>query len=455
MILFRDVRLLRFDPPAASEPVDVLCGDDGRIAALGPRLADGPAAGVPEGGSGGFLSPALVQAHAHLYSLPVRAARVRFAAARDFPQLLEKVWWRLDKALDLPCVRAAAACGAAEAALRGVACLVDHHSSPACAEGSLGALSEGLAQVGLRGVLCYETSDRDGPHAARAGLQENERWAREAAAAGAAGGAALRAAMVGAHAPFTLGDETLERLGDLCGRLGLPLHVHAAEDPYDGADGRRRYGLEPLDRLDRAGCLGEDALVAHGLYLSPEDLELLRERRGWIVHAPRSNMGNGVGYARHLERMEGFLLGTDGHGADMLEEARFARFRNLEEASRRGGTALEAAEFARALGRNIRFASRRLAALRADGASPGVALGALAPGAPADLVHWDYAPPTPLDSDNLAEHLLSGLSSRDVRSVLVAGRFVVRDRRPEFDLERIAAKGREEAERLWRRMEER
>ena len=452
MILFRGVRLLGFDPPSVSEETDLHTGDDGRIAAIGAGLSGSPAAaGARLGGSGGFLSPGLVVGHAHLYSTLSRGMRVAIAPSVDFAQMLERLWWRLDRALDEGSVRASGLAGAAEAARCGVTTIIDHHASPAFIDGSLQVLGDAVAEVGLRSILCYETTDRNGESGAAAGMRENERYAADCGG-NIAGGLPTRGSMIGAHAPFTLEDATLEALGDLVRRSGVPFHVHVAEDRYDASESRARRGMDPVVRLDRFGCLVRNSIIAHGLWLGTDELDLLAERGARLAHNARSNMNNGVGYARLLPRAANFLLGTDGLGADMLEELRFAYFKHRDD-----GGSLSPEAYMRALGRNGRFAADVLSGATA-GAGTGTAAEpvpyGLAVGAPADLVHWDYESPTPVGADNLAGHLVFGISTRDVRSTVVAGRFIVENRIPTFDSAAIAAKANEEAVRLWKRMEE-
>jgi cytosine/adenosine deaminase-related metal-dependent hydrolase len=150
-------------------------------------------------------------------------------------------------------------------------------------------------------------------------------------------------------------------------------------------------------------------------------------------------MNNAVGYNQLLPRYENAVLGTDGTSLDMLEEFRFALFRHREAGGR-----WKAEDFLRCLDRGNRIMERYL----------GLALGRIVAGARADLVLWDYDPPTPLVGGNIAGHIAFGLSSRSVRSVMVEGRFVIEDRVPAFDADAIALKARGQAERLWRRMDE-
>lgn len=241
------------------------------------------------------ITPGLVCGHHHLYSALARGMPAPPAIPSDFAQILEQVWWRLDTALDLDMLRASARLGALEALLAGTTGVVDHHESPNAIEGSLDVIAESCAEVGVRVVCAYGVTDRHGPDEARRGLAENERFLR-------AGGRGL----VGIHAAFTCTDDTLAAAAALAADLGVGVHVHVAEGLPDVDAGAR---LEPLAT--------DDWLLAHCVHLD-------RPLPGTIAHNPRSNMNNGVGYARPARRPNRVVLGTDGIGADMLEELRLA-----------------------------------------------------------------------------------------------------------------------------------
>jgi cytosine/adenosine deaminase-related metal-dependent hydrolase len=213
----------------------------------------------------------------------------------NFGQILEQIWWRLDTALDLDMLRASARLGAVEALLAGTTGIVDHHESPGAIEGSLDVIADACAEVGVRVLCAYGVTDRHGADGARRGLAENERFLR-------AGGRGL----VGVHAAFTCGDDTLAAAAGLARDLGVGVHIHVAEGPEDRAAG---------DRL--ATLATEDWLLVHCVVLD-------QPLPGTIAHNPRSNMNNGVGYARPAIRPNPIVLGTDGIGADMLEEFRLA-----------------------------------------------------------------------------------------------------------------------------------
>jgi putative selenium metabolism protein SsnA len=460
LTLFENVRVISFGPPAVSEPMDVVVAGGSSVEAApkarGTIVETGKGLAPKYPGarrvSGTYLSPGLVCGHTHLYSALARGLMVDIEGSKDFAQQLQHLWWRLDRAIDLPILEASALAGCADAAMNGVTSLVDHHAGPEAIDGSLSVIREAYEEVGIRGILCYETTDRNGMEGARAGVRENLRFAKEIDAARAAHCAdpsgsrkPLVDGAIGGHAGFTVGDETLAALGDAVRSSGRGVHIHAGEDKFDAVDSRYRFGKDLAFRLDEAGLLGPKSIVGHGVWLTEGEAELLNARGAFLAHNARSNMNNAVGYNSLLPRFANVVLGTDGMSADMLEEFRFACFRHRES-----GGPWWPGDFLRCLDRGNRLMERYFGAQEG-----GAAFGRVIAGGAADLVLWDYDPPTPLVGGNIAGHIAFGLSSRSIKSVMVDGDFVVEDRRPVFDADGIAAKARSETQRLWKRMEER
>lgn len=398
--------------------LDPLQVDDGEVWVDAGRIAK-PGHGLRVDAGGGLVLPGNVCAHTHLYSALARGMPYALEPPRDFLQILQRVWWRLDRALDAESIRASALVGGMEALLSGTTTLVDHHASPNAIDGSLDVVADALESLGIRSVLCYETSDRDGPERALAGVEENRRFL--------ATERPLARGLVGAHASFTLSDETLLA----CAEAG-PLHIHVAEGDVDRGAFRR---------LTRLGVLDERTLLAHGIHVDEQEIADFRAGGATLAHNARSNMNNAVGRARVLELGPHVALGTDGIGSDMFEESRAAWFRlHEDDLLAPGSWPLDT------LAESGRLAGRIFSEPH---------LGTLVPGAPADLVVLDYVPPAPLDGTNFAGHWIFGLSSRHVRDVMVAGRWVVRDGRLALvDQDALAAEARREAARLWARLEE-
>lgn len=417
--------VVALDPPELVSSDVLLAGD--RIRAIGP---------APEGVtrrdcSGTLILPGNVCAHHHLYSALSRGMPYHLAPPADFTEILQRIWWRLDRALDEEAIRASALRGGLDALLAGTTTIVDHHASPNAIDGSLDIIAEALGELGVRAVLCYEVTDRDGPEQAAAGIAENVRFLDRTYA--------LARGMMGAHASFTLSDDTLAGLVDAARAADAGVHVHVAEDAADQRDAEARYGRRVVDRLYAAGAITDQALLAHCVYLEPAEIEIVRAAGATVVCNPRSNMNNSIGYSPFNRRDGRVALGTDGIGGDMFSESQAGFFRANEAGGAPGNWPLAR------LAEGPRFAGRIYDEPQ---------LGTLRPGAPADLVLLDYPTPTPLTADNLAGHWIFGLSAGHVRDVYVAGDLVIADRRStRVDEAKVAADSHRDTEALWARLE--
>ncbi|MBI5497104.1 MAG: amidohydrolase family protein [Deltaproteobacteria bacterium] len=264
---------------------------------------------------GTTVEPAQVNAHTHLYSgLAPLGMPAPKAPPENFLQILERVWWRLDRALDEDTLRASARYYVAHALLAGTTTLVDHHESPTFIAGSLDVLADAAHELGARLFVAYGATDRNGgPDEGRRGLEENRRFLRHNTRPRVTGG-------VGLHASFTVSDETIREAGRLARELGVRMHVHVAEDGADVVDATRRGYAGPLERLAQLGALPRGSILAHGVHLSEPQVRDAESRGCWLVQNPRSNAGNRVGYARALVASRHVALGTDGWAADMAAE---------------------------------------------------------------------------------------------------------------------------------------
>jgi len=389
---------------------------------------------------GRVVMPGLVNAHAHLYSSLARGMPRKGIPAQNFREILERVWWRLDRSLTEEDVYMSALVGLLDSVRAGVTTVVDHHSSPGACSGSLDAVWRAFAMVGVRGCLAYEVSDRDGEEAASAAIDENARFIERCRATRSE----MMAALFGLHASFTLSDKTLSRAVEVGRGLGAGFHVHVAEDRCDVEDAREKYGKTPVERLVDAGALEGGSIAAHCVHVSDEDVERLRRVKARVVHNPQSNAANAVGTADLMRLSEAEVplgMGTDGFSPGVFEELRAATLHQRIRASD-PRLALDEA-YRMTLHGNADLATSLF----------GSPVGRIKPGARADLVVLNYRPATPLDRDNVVGHVSFGVSRAAVDLVIVNGKILYRDGTfPGLDEERVRARAKERAAALWERM---
>src|SRR5262245_4210031 len=247
--------------------------DDGRIADIGPTadlIARYPVAERYDA-HGRLLMPGNICAHTHFYGAFARGLAIPGSAPRDFPEILRKLWWPLDKSLTLEDVRLSALVCLVDAIKHGTTMLIDHHASPNAVDCSLDAIADAVEEAGLRAVLCYEVTDRDGPQKAQAGVAENVRFLRTAATRKNIG------ATFGLHASLTLSDDTLKACAEANQPFGGGFHIHVAEHEADEEDSVAKAGMRVAERLERAGILGPRTIVAHAVHVDPWELQILRE----------------------------------------------------------------------------------------------------------------------------------------------------------------------------------
>jgi len=386
-------------------------------------------------GRGGLILPGLVNIHHHFYSALARGLDPG-VPMRSFTEVLDRLWWRLDRALDADTVRISALLSAAECVRQGCTTVFDHHASPSCIEGSLDAIAEAVRQAGISALLCYEVTDRNGTEDAWAGIDENLRFLADRAYDPRIRG------VVGLHASFTLRDETLARVAERR-PPGSGCHIHIAEDPVDVSASVEAFGVGPVERLGRFDLLDERALLAHAIHLEQADYERAAEADAILIHNPESNANNGVGRL-NVPRTAALGctigLGTDGMSSSMLRALRFAFL------THRGATGDPSSGFEALPG----LLANNAAAARRFFSEP--LLGQLVEGAPADVISVDSSPPTPMSEENLFGHLVYGTSEAPVRHTVARGRVLLEDfRHTTLDPEELAARARELTPPLWKR----
>jgi putative selenium metabolism protein SsnA len=387
---------------------------------------------------GKLVMPGMICAHTHFYGAFARGMALKTAPPSNFPQILEYLWWRLDKALTLEDVRYSALVCLVDAIRNGTTTLIDHHASPNAVAGSLDVIADAVTESGLRACLCYEVSDRDGEDIARQGIEENVKFIKNVSADPLAG-------TFGLHASLTLSDETLKRAVEAASAVSAGFHLHVAEDKADVADSLKKSGLRVVERLEKAGVLGTKTIAAHSVHIDAFETDTLRETGTKVVHNPRSNMNNAVGVAdvpRMLRRGVDVGLGNDGFSNNMFREMEATYL--LHKLANGDPRIMGADQVVQMAVRN----NARIADLFF--AKP---VGELSAGAYADIILVSYVPTTPLHAGNLPWHIIFGMDGGQVETTIVGGKVLMKDRRLlGLDEEAIFARSRELAEALWARV---
>jgi cytosine/adenosine deaminase-related metal-dependent hydrolase len=357
--------------------------------------------------AGRVASAPMVNFHEHFYSRLAKGLALP-GPMQDFRNILENLWWRLDEALDADMIEACALLGSAESLRSGVSYVFDHHSSPGFVRGSLDIIAAILTEAGMRGVLSLETSDRHGAEIVEACLQEQRAFLRGSTNADLRG-------LVGLHAPFTLTDQTLRKAEALCSDTAAGIHIHLAEDRYEQRYSLDTFGCTAAVRLQRLGLLEWAGILAHGVHLEDQDWRAVGQGRCALAVNPDSNLNNAVGVGRYTEIPDPVLLvaGTDGMHASPSRS-----IKQLFLLSRHQGSGLsDAFHFVRRIYFDqIRFVRRFFP----DYPS-------LNPGDRADLVIWDYRPPSPFSVDTFWGHLIYGILEAPAWTVCMQGRALVQD----------------------------
>ncbi len=393
-------------------------------------------------GGGRLLMPGLINAHMHFYGTFARGLALQQAPS-NFHEILKFLWWKLDSALDLQAVYYSALVQAISAVKHGVTSIVDHHASPNAVAGSLDKIEEALNLLGLRGVLCYEVSDRNGGEIRELGLQENARYIQKCQNARQENPDHLFDGMVGLHASFTLENQSLQKAAELSKTSNRGCHIHVLEDGVDGDQTREKFHIGVVERLREFGILGDKTIAAHGIHLDESEVDLLAETDTVVVHNPQSNMNNAVGRTDVFKLLQKEILvgiGTDGMSANIWPDARTANLLHKHDLQNSNAGWNEIHQMT--LKNNPKIFER----------ISGQKIGRIESGCLADLILVDYFPPTPMTGENIWGHFLFGIADAPVDTTIINGRVIMKSKEiAGLDEEGIAAHARECAEQVWGR----
>jgi putative selenium metabolism protein SsnA len=370
--------------------------------------------------SGRYITKSFACGHHHAYSALARGMGDPKKNPENFNEILQYIWWTLDKALDPETIYYSALVTAIACAKNGVTFVIDHHASPFAVEGSLSIIAKAFDEVGVSHLLCYEISDRDGKEIAAKGLEETARYLSD------------NQGLVGLHASFTVGDETLRQAVQLANQTDSGLHVHVAEALSDQEHCIKNYGKRIIERFTDAGVLDfEKTILVHCLHLEDYERKLIAGSPAWVVQNMESNLNNKVGFFNCRGLGEHIMFGTDGMHSDMLQSAKSAFF---------AGHNFDDIDYSETY-RRFRNVHHYLSENNFSGDGDN------------NLVVLEYDPPTPFNSSNFIGHFLFGIESRHVQHVISQGKLIVQDKLIlTVNEQEILEESRLQAEKLWKEM---
>jgi cytosine/adenosine deaminase-related metal-dependent hydrolase len=347
--------------------------------------------------------------HHHIYSALARGMPAPSKIPHNFSEILEYIWWHLDKSLDTEMIEASALVSALYCAQNGVTFVIDHHASPFAIENSLETIAKAFERVGIS----------HGPR--EKGLQETDTFLSSG-----------RQGHVGLHASFTVGDDLLKRAVDLAQKHNTGLHVHVAEDEVDQESCLNKYNMRVVERYAEAGVLDlSKSILSHCIHLDEKEKGLIRQSDVYVVQNTESNLNNNVGVTNYRDLGENIILGTDGMHSDMLRSAKAAFL------------ASQATEGLDMAGIYNRF--RKVHDYIRDNAFNGDGEN--------NLVILDYDSPTDINSNNFLGHFVYGIDARHVDSVISSGRLIVENKKLlTVAADEILAFSREMGRKLWDKM---
>jgi len=336
-------------------------------------------------GNNQLLLPGFVNGHSHIYSFFARGMNVEFNP-HSFQELLEQLWWKLDRHLTNEMTYYSALLSGQNYLSSGVTTIIDHHASGEII-GSLDALNKGLEKVGLRKIVCFETSDR---FSIEDCITENQTWAQMQTE--------KTRGLLGMHASFTLSDKTLKQLKEAF--PSTPIHIHVAESIDDQEHCLNHHHMRVIERLDRYGLVRPHSIIAHAIHVSDNELDILAKNQAVVALNVTSNMNNAVGlpsYRRFKDKGIPIIIGNDGIQQQITSEYLALYFAMHHQSQSPIGFGYD--DLKDVINNTYDYASMML----------GVKLGKFETGFVSDFMLIDYPTPTPINQDNIFGHLLFGL----------------------------------------------
>jgi len=441
-ILVKDGIIVTMDPHRRILSDHSIFIEDGKFRAIGKTsdiMRDWKAEEVVDA-SGGIVMPGLICSHTHLYGMLLRGATLDIAPPSDFTQILQRIWWPVDESLTFDDAYASALVGCLEFLKTGTTTFADTYSGPNSIDGVLDRIAKAVDEVGIRGLIAFEATERHSKQEGEKGVQENARFARRMRQEQ---GSKVKP-LFSLHASFTITDELIRSVRRLASELAVPVTIHTSEGLGDLQHNMVRYGKRTVERLRDVGLLAPDVVLAHCVQVNGDELDIVASSGAKVAHNPMSNMLNAVGTAPVRDMLRRGItvgLGNDGYIFGGFENIRAAYL--IHRVMSRDPNAIDpytVLEMATIKGAELYGLAKES--------------GSIELGKKADLiVIKPDVLPTPLNSDSVVGHLINSIDGDDVKTAVVDGRIVMRDRRVLTADEKIAqSKAQEAAAGLWERL---
>ncbi len=390
--------------------------------------------------SGSIVMPGIVCSHSHLYGMLLRGAPLNITPPSDFTQILQRVWWPVDEAMNFEDAYSSALVSCLEFAKSGVTTFADTYSGPNSISGVLDHIARAVEAVGIRGFLAFEVTERHSTEEGERGVEENVRFAKKIQSKPNSKAKPL----FGIHASFTVSNDLIERVRALAEKYRVPVTIHVSEGLGDVHHNLENYGKRTVERLRDVGLVGPNIVFAHCVNLNENEIRILAETKTGVAHNPMSNMLNAVGVAPIpylLQKGVNVGLGNDGYIFDMFENMRAAfllhRVHNKNPNAIAPYTILEMATIN---GAKLYGAEREI--------------GSIETGKRGDIIIIKpKVLPTPLNTSTAVGHLVNTVHGDDVEITLVDGKPIVKNKRLlTFDEDKAQAISQAAARKLWDRL---
>lgn len=391
---------------------------------------------------GAIVMPGIICGHTHLYGILLRGSPwfVKIESPTDFIQGLQRIWWAMDEVMNYKDAYASALAASFEMMRSGVTLFADTFSGPNAIEGVLDEIEKAVLQVGIRGIIAFEATERHSRGEGERGVKENVRFIEKVRKKHDS----LVTGMFSIHASFTVTDWLLKWVRELANQYKAPITIHTSEGLIDPYHNLERYGLRTFERLYKVGLLGPDLVAVHAVHVIDDELELIVKTGTKIAHNPLSNMLNAVGISpvpKMLKKGIVVTIGNDGYIFDPFENIRATYLlHKIANRDPRIITPLEAIEMATINGAKAYELENKL--------------GSLEPGKKADIIIIKpELIPTPLNAETVYGHLVNTIDGDDVQTVIVNGKIIMENRKSLTISEKEVNKiSQETTAKFWKRL---